>query len=162
MSATLEMNSYARARTVRRAIEIGHWLGRAPRAMTRSPFRKRVGIELSKALSKRARANVRRLRGRRAPAEVIAGDAAFVDCAERTAFYLVQPFGDRTMRIVLARVHESVRANPRRVRLLYVNPVHEDVFDAARWLTKTGTLAPRVFDTHASLWEHVPPAEARP
>lgn len=137
------------------AVEIGCGLGRALCAMARWPVKKCVGVELSESLAERARANVNRLRGRRSPVEVIAGDAAFVDYSEGTAFYLFNPFGATTMQIVLDRIRESVVANPRRLRLLYVNPVHESVFAASGWLTKAEDLTSRVFRTHASLWTNV-------
>lgn len=141
------------------AVEIGSGLGRALCAMARYRVKKCIGVEFSPKLVERARENVRHLRGRRSPVELIASDAAFVDYSEGTAFYLFNPFGETTMRVVLERIHESVRAKPRRVRLLYVNPVHEDVFEAASWLTKTRTLESRVFNTTASLWENLPAAQ---
>lgn len=141
------------------AFEVGCGMGRALCAMARRRVRKVVGVEFSEPLALRARENVARLRGRRSPVEVLAADAAFVDYSEGTVFYLFNPFGPTTMQIVLDRIHESVGARPRRVRLLYVNPVHEDVFERATWLRKTRSLESRIFRTRASLWEHVPAAE---
>ena len=143
------------------AFEIGCGLGRALCAIARWRVRKVVGVEFSERLAVRARENVARLRGRRSPVEVLAADAAFVDYTEGTVFYLFNPFGPTTMQIVLDRIHESVRSNPRRVRLLYVNPVHEDVFERATWLRKTRSLDSRVFRTRATLWEHAPAADSK-
>ena len=141
------------------AIEIGCGLGRALCALARWPVKKCIGIELSEELAEGARRNIEMMRGRRAPVEVIAGDAAFVDYSQGTAFYLFNPFGPTTMRIVLDRIRQSMLANPRPIRILYVNPVCEEVFKATPWLRQSKVVKYKLFRTAASLWESVDEAQ---
>ena len=132
--------------------EIGCGMGRVVCLLARRRIRKCVGIELSEELAGRARANVAALRGRRSPVEILAADAAFADYSEGTAFYLFNSFGPRTLETVLERIRATLDGNPRRVRFVYVNPFHDDVFEAAGWLRYAGAVRSRWFKTHASCW----------
>jgi hypothetical protein len=53
-----------------------------------------------------------------------------------TVFVLYNPFGDDVMKGVLERIQLSVNQRPRHVRLAYVNPVCERIFDESNWLRR--------------------------
>jgi cyclopropane fatty-acyl-phospholipid synthase-like methyltransferase len=132
--------------------EIGCGMGRVVCLLARRRVRRCVGIELSEELAERARANVASVRGRRSPVEILAADAAFADYSDGTAFYLFNSFGPRTLAAVLERIRSTLDRDPRRVRFVYVNPFHDDVFEAAGWLRYAGAVRSRWFKTHASCW----------
>ena len=121
--------------------DIGCGMGRVLCLLARRELKKVVGIEFSPEIAETARINLRHLRGKVSPAEVITGDASKVDYADGTLFILVNPFGEETMKLVLERIRQDVEATPRPVRFAYLNPRHDDVLQASGWLTlvrKTG------------------------
>lgn len=110
-------------------VDVGCGSGRVIAVWRRMfPTHRIVGIELNAALAERVR---RRFRGS-ALVEIVTGDAA-ADLPDGTLFYLFNPM-DRAGIIGLeARLHRIARADPR-VRVLYHNPKHLDVFvDSGRW-----------------------------
>lgn len=114
--------------------DIGCGMGRVVCLAARRRIARAVGVELHPGLAAIARRNAERLRGRRAPLEIRAADAATADLGDGTVYYLFNPFGADTLRAVLANIQRSLTARPRAVRFLYVNPQHAEAFAAARWL----------------------------
>jgi predicted RNA methylase len=118
-------------------IDIGCGMGRVLCVFARTRLRKCVGIEISEELASIAKRNARSLRGRRASIEVRVGDAAEADYSVGTIFWIYNPFGERTMHAVLSRLGQSLSTSPRRIQIVYVNPVCEAVFHQFSWLTCT-------------------------
>jgi hypothetical protein len=118
-------------------IDIGCGMGRVLCIFSRERLRKCIGIEFSGELASIAGRNARSLRGRRAPIEIRVCDAAEADYSEGTIFWIYNPFGERTMHVVLSRIGESLSTSPRQIRIVYVNPVCEAVFRQFSWLTCT-------------------------
>lgn len=119
-------------------VDIGCGAGRLLCLLARRKVGRCIGVEADPALARLARANAERLRGRKAPVEVWQGDAASAEYSDGTLFWLLNPFGARTLAAVLERIARSLVAQPRPVRILYVNPVHEEVLHSCPWLTFTG------------------------
>jgi len=132
-------------------IDLGCGCGRALAVFARRPLRYCRGIEFDRGAAAVARANASRLRGRRAPIDVVMADAADYPFADETLVYLFNPFGPQTLRAVLANLQRSLQAMPRRLRLCYYNPKHRDVIHAAGWLRRTATLSG--FKTHIEIYE---------
>jgi hypothetical protein len=86
-----------------------------------------------------AQRNVERLRGRRAPITLVLGKVQDFDFTLGTIFYLFNPFGPETLRAALRKLDDGVRAKPRVVRIVYVNPLHEDVLNECAWLVRSDT-----------------------
>lgn len=120
-------------------VDLGCGMGRVLCMAARRSVRRVIGIELLASLCHVAQENVERVRGRRSPVEVICADACTVDLSMGTAFYLFNPFGAETMRDVLANLRRSLEARPRPIRICYVNPVQDQVFEACSWLARSGT-----------------------
>jgi SAM-dependent methyltransferase len=117
--------------------DIGCGMGRILCVVARRRIRKCVGIELFEPLCEKARRNALRLRGRRAPIEIFCADAATADLSEGTVYCLFNPFGEDTLRDFLANLETSISRDPRKVTLVYYNPVHESVLKASGWLSKS-------------------------
>ena len=118
-------------------IDIGCGMGRVLCVFARTRLRKCIGIEFGEELASIAKRNALSLRGRRAPIEIRVGDAAKADYSEGTIFWIYNPFGERTMHAVLSRLGQSLSTSPRRIQIVYVNPVCEAVFRQFSWLTCT-------------------------
>jgi SAM-dependent methyltransferase len=138
--------------------DIGCGLGRVLCVLARMPIRKCVGIDLDAVFVERAKQNVSRTRGKRAEVEVLVADAAQADYDEGTAFYLYNSFGAATMAAFLEQLHQSVLRRPRPIRVCYLNPMQNHVFENTPWLKSAGEARSVWYETHATLWRYEPPA----
>ena len=137
--------------------DIGCGAGRILCVIARRPVQKCVGIEISTEYAERARQNARQLNGRKAPIEIIVADAAEADYSGGTIYCLFNPFGTKTLEVVLERIHQSVRKHPRCIRVAYFNAAFENVLESCGWLKcymhEDSTLTKRWGRT--SLWTNV-------
>ena len=136
--------------------DIGCGLGRVLCVLGRRRLKKVVGIDISEEFTSLARRNVDAVRGRCSPVEVLTADAALADYSEGTAFYIYNSFGPATLAAVLERIRAGAAANPRRVRILYVNPMHNHVLEAAHWLRRLPDVRSPWYEMRATLWEYCP------
>jgi SAM-dependent methyltransferase len=114
--------------------DLGSGKGRVVCVAARLALKEVVGVEIDPELSGIAEANIARLRGRRAPVRLLCQSATEYDFGGVTALTFFNPFGAATMRQVLGRLEQSLQANPRGVRIAYVNAVHTDLLAAQPWL----------------------------
>jgi precorrin-6B methylase 2 len=114
--------------------DIGCGMGRILCVCACRPVRKCIGIEISSELAERARENAHQLKSRKAPIEIIVADAAEADYSEGTIYCLFNPFGTKTLEVVLERIHQSIRRCPRRIRVAYFNAAFENVMESCGWL----------------------------
>lgn len=115
--------------------DIGAGRGRLLCLLARRSVKKCVGVEIDASLVKLAIENIGSLRGRKAPVDVVLTDAASADYSDGTIFCLFNPFGSRTLRLVVDRIHATLAIRPRRVQILYINPAHEHVLLDTKWLS---------------------------
>lgn len=108
-------------------IDIGSGAGRAILVASLFPFRRVIGLEISDALHRLAQENLTRFRGRRrSRVELILGDALDYGLpADVTVIFLASPFGGATLRRFMECVFRSVDRAPRRLRLVYCNPLEQ-------------------------------------
>ncbi len=111
--------------------DIGCGTGRVLCVYARSEAKACVGIEIIDALARKAEDNLRTLRGKRAPVSIQVTDATVADYDEGTIYCFFNPFGAATLGAVLARIQESIAANPRRVRIAYFFPLQEHTLRSA-------------------------------
>lgn len=104
--------------------------------MAQKNVRKCVGIELIESLCLVAKNNAVRLRKRKAEIGFICDDATKVDLSDGTIFYLFNPFGAETMKEVLVNIYYTLVKNPREIRIVYYNAVHEEILQSFEWLDK--------------------------
>ena len=94
--------------------DVGCGKGRFLCIAARYPVRRVLGIELQRELCAAARENLVRLRGRRAPAEVICANCTELDFPDDvTIVFMFNPFGTETMISFLGRIGTSLRRKPR-------------------------------------------------
>ncbi len=94
-------------------------------------FRRVVGIEFDSQLADAARANAEVMGARTGgEIEVVEGDVStYRFPPEPTLIYLFNPFGAGTMRSVADALATSVGERPRPVFVVYVHPLHRQVWD---------------------------------
>ena len=108
--------------------------------MASQKVKKVVGIELHENLVKEACKNLNKIRFCRAPVEILQGDAAQMDLGEGTIFFLYHPFGLETFEKVIADIRNSLATNPRKIRIVYFNPVWSRLLDRSDWPAPGGEI----------------------
>jgi SAM-dependent methyltransferase len=116
--------------------DLGCGMGRFLCVAARVKVRKCVGVELLPQLCEIARSNAAQLRGRKAPIEILCGDAAGADLSGGTIYYMYNPFGPATMSDVLASLRGTLSRAPRKIAIVYYNSNHEELFQNSGWLEK--------------------------
>jgi SAM-dependent methyltransferase len=118
-------------------VDFGSGKGRALLMAARCPFRRIIGVELSPVLHEAALRNVALFDRRRAagtPIELYRGDAVAFPLPEGDAVcFFYNAFGRPVMEKMAAKLEASLR-RPRRMFVVYRNPVCADVLDGARFL----------------------------
>jgi SAM-dependent methyltransferase len=120
-------------------VDFGSGLGRVVFQAARYPIKRVIGVELSKQLSDVARRNIGRNRERLAcqQVELVTADALDYEIPDDvTVAYFANPFTGDIFKAVIERLLASVDRRPRRVRLIYRNPVEHD------YLMSTGRFRP--------------------
>jgi len=125
--------------------DIGCGMGRILCVFARRRIKKCIGIEISAELAERARQNAVRLRGSKAPIEIVVADAIEADYSNGTIYCLYNPFGEKTLSLVMERIRQSVKSNPRRIQVAYFNSMCDNVLQSCRWL--------RCYHRHESLFK---------
>jgi SAM-dependent methyltransferase len=103
-------------------VDFGSGKGRALLIAGELPFRRVIGVEFSEELHRRAEQNIVRYR-RRAATEVTAvhADATRFDLPPgNLVLYFFNPFAHAVLRQVLANINATLRAQPRKVILIYL------------------------------------------
>jgi predicted RNA methylase len=121
-------------------IDYGSGKGRVLLLASRLPFRRVVGVEYSPMLHRIAEQNLH-LVGfadrRSGPVESVCMDAvSFPIPEEPVILYFFNPFGRPIMERVRNNVVRSYQRHPRCIVVIYLNPVHSDVWDAVEFLRK--------------------------
>ncbi|MFN3689181.1 hypothetical protein [Salinarimonas sp.] len=116
-------------------VDVGSGWGYALRVAADLPFRHLTGIEFAKTFHDMAVANFAAFAARGEVAQervsLLHESALESDLPrEPLVVLLANPFGPAVMRPFVERLRESVRADPRPVEVVYVNPKHPDLFEA--------------------------------
>jgi predicted RNA methylase len=114
--------------------ELGCGKGRVCCFFGRRKLRRVIGIELDDSLCEVAQKNVARLRKKRTTIEIRCEDMVASNLSEGTIYYMFNPFGAETMCHVLQTIKHSLETAPRKITIIYYNPVCADLFHAAEWL----------------------------
>ena len=116
-------------------VDYGSGKGRVLLLAAQYPFRRVIGVEMSAALNAAATANIEAFRRRRplsARIELVTGDARDLPVPDGgLVVYLYNPFDATILREVWDQLRASIRNEPRPLFVIYVNPLHRQVFDAA-------------------------------
>jgi SAM-dependent methyltransferase len=118
-------------------IDLGSGKGRVILQAARYPLKRVVGVEVSEELNRIAKANLEHdgARLRCGAVELVTSDVlAYALPPDVTIVYLNNPFRGEIFRAVIAKLIVSVDRHPRRVRIVYSNPVeHEALMATGRF-----------------------------
>ena len=122
-------------------LDLGAGLGRVLVQASQLPFRRVIGVELSPELTAAARLNLARSKEhhRCGEVEVVLADASTYEVPDDvTVVFLYNPFTGLTFQRAIDNVHASLERNPRRIRIIYDNPVeHARLISAGAELERT-------------------------
>jgi SAM-dependent methyltransferase len=125
-------------------IDFGSGKGRTLLLAAKYPFRRIIGVEISRQLHEIAERNLAIWRrNRKVPSHLYAlqADAAqFALPDGPCVLYFYNPFKASVMAQVLARVEASYLAAPRHMVLIYAHPTSRHVVDSCNTLTQTACL----------------------
>jgi hypothetical protein len=122
-------------------VDFGSGMGRMVLMAAAYPFRRVIGVEMSPAMHERAVENVRRGRYPRRCGEI---DLVCADVLEyeipddATVFFLYNPFRGEVFSAAIERIVASHDCAPREVRILYVNPLEDELLIASGRVRVTG------------------------
>jgi SAM-dependent methyltransferase len=137
-------------------VDIGCGKGRVVCCASRFKISRVVAIEINEELLAQTVQNSAKVRNRKTPVEALAMPAEEYHYQDATVIYLYNPFGRPIMDKVFGRIDESFRKRPRKLRVAYVNCLHEDSLRGTGWLQKVqhwpATDFPG-FDCPISFWE---------
>ena len=108
-------------------------------SLSKFPFAKIVGVEIDPELVEIANRNLRTLKISNAVVECCDA-AAFGPLEKYNYFYFFDPFPCAVMMDVLKNIEQSIRAQPRKVTLIYLNPSCHDLFEASAVFEKVQEL----------------------
>jgi hypothetical protein len=115
-------------------IDFGAGQGKTMLLAAEFPFKHVLGVEISPALSKQARANCESFRSNRQACknlEVQCGDAAeFVFPNVPLVIYMFNPFSEEIVSQLLMNLAQSISMQPREVFVIYYNPLHRHAIQA--------------------------------
>lgn len=118
-------------------IDLGSGKGRALLLASEFPFRRILGVELLPELHAIAERNVRMYRNgiEQERIELWCGDARqFAFPEEPLVVFLFDPFPKHILEEVMRNLERSWRARPRRIVIVYQNPISEQVLSHSSWL----------------------------
>lgn len=123
-------------------VDLGSGKGRVLLVASHLPFGKIVGVELSAELHHVAEENVRRYRSADRRCKTISllcmNAIEYAFGPEPLVLFLYNPFGESTIRHVLANLAASLRARPREAYVIYMNPRFETLLRSMPFLRRVG------------------------
>jgi hypothetical protein len=123
-------------------IDLGSGKGRTLLMASDYPFRRIVGVELLSALHQTAQENISKYRCESQKCfalESICADATkFQFPPDPIVLYLFNPFPEAGLRETIANLEQSIRSHPRKVYVLYHNPLLGHLLSESSALNKSG------------------------
>lgn len=115
-------------------IDYGCGSGRVLFAIAQHKLKKVTGVEFDQALVDIANTNLSTAKHKNSPVEIIHMDATLFDPTEGTIIYLFNPFGDKTLKVVLDKLKISLEKNPRNIKIVYFNSTGRGILEKIDWL----------------------------
>ncbi|MEO6637843.1 MAG: class I SAM-dependent methyltransferase [Ginsengibacter sp.] len=118
----------------RNIVDFGCGKGRVLVVAAYYGFSKITGIDFAKALCVAAEQNIERVKTSYPGAafNIICDDAVnYKISADENVFFFFNPFDEVVMLVVAKNILQSLRENPRHVTVVYLNPLHKEIFLSA-------------------------------
>jgi precorrin-6B methylase 2 len=118
-------------------VDLGCGLGRVVCFVAaKKKLKKVIGIEARQDIFNMALDNVKSLKIKNTPVEIINADAAAYDMNEGTVFFMSNPFGVNTQKKVLENIRASLKADPRQVRIVCCRGPDLEELGCVEWLSR--------------------------
>ncbi len=117
--------------SLRHFLDMGCGKGRAMCIAAHYGFDKVTGIDLSKDLCQLAEKNLTKTKWRfpKLQYKLVNNDAFYFEIPnDADCLFFFNPFDEIIMSAVVNNIFESLDANPRKLRIIYVNPLHKEQF----------------------------------
>jgi len=124
-------------------VDLGCGKGRALCCAARTAVSSAIGVEYSLELAGEAQRNAENLRGRCSTITIEHALAQKFDFSKGTVFYMFHPFGPSVLQQVLRKMEAGWNSNQRKIRIVYVNPVHESSLKDCDWLEEYDRWEPK-------------------
>lgn len=118
-------------------VDFGAGKAGAMATMAQYPFRRVDGVEIAPELVEAARKNIAKLGLSRCSMFLQDATTFTTQLDDYSYVFMYNPFPAPVVAKVLANIEESLRRNPRKLTIVYGNPLHEDVVLASGTFTKT-------------------------
>ena len=118
-------------------VDLGCGLGRSVFAASWLGARLSVGVEIDADLVAKAQRSQRSSRLKDRDIEFVCAPAQTYSLADVTLIYMFNPFGSGIMREVVQQLEVALAQRPRKLRIVYENPIQGEVLDASRHLKRT-------------------------
>ena len=135
-----KMMSYLKLNKEDVFVDLGCGAGRAIFLAGTKRLKKIIGVEIVKEVLEMTQDNLKKLKLNRTPIEIIHGDACNLDVREGTVFFMFNPFGEKTFTKVMENIRQSLKSNPRKIRIAYYVPGCRNLLDAQDWLVAEGQI----------------------
>ncbi|MEO6219510.1 MAG: class I SAM-dependent methyltransferase [Ginsengibacter sp.] len=115
-------------------VDFGSGKGRVLVVAAHYGFRKITGIDFAKALCLSAEENINKIGSKFPSTEftVICDDVVNYQVKDdEDGFFFFNPFNEVVMLAVVKNILKSLKENPRHVYIVYLNPVHKEIFLSA-------------------------------
>lgn len=119
-------------------VDLGCGLGRAVFSAAWLGARRSVGVEIDANLVAKARQSQRNSRLQDRDIEFVCAPAQTYSLDDATLIYMYNPFGSGIMQEVIAHLEQALAKRPRKLRIVYENPLQSAVLEASRYLKHTG------------------------
>lgn len=116
---------------IRNLVDFGCGKGRILIVAAHYGFKKLTGIDFSGHLCTEAEANIENITTffPTTVFNIICGDAADYQIEkEQNCFFFFNPFDEVIMLAVVKKMLSSLKDNPRKIYIIYLNPVHKEIF----------------------------------
>ena len=117
-------------------MDLGCGTGRAVFVFARSDVRLAKGVDFGDLAYECCMDNLHRYRYDKTKIEFRKVDVCSVQFGDETIFFLANPFGIKTLNVVMSNLQANLKANPRPIRLCYFNPLHSQFLDGLPWLRR--------------------------
>jgi precorrin-6B methylase 2 len=116
-------------------------------------LKKVIGIEYDEALVNIAKINLANYKFKNIPIEIIHADAERYDPIEGTVYFLGNPFGAKTLQIVMDNIQNSLETNPRNIKIVYFNSTGKSVLEKLDWLEFEASIDKNYLGT--TVWRNI-------
>ena len=108
-------------------------------SLSKYPFAKITGVEIDPVLVQIAVSNIRKLNIKKV--NIVCCDAAeFKELSQYNYFYFFDPFPCNVMGDVIDNIEKSLLLHPKKVTIIYLNPVCHDLIESGNIFAKTKEL----------------------